>query len=347
MTVEFWRFGGTPVPATNVARYARRFESLGWDGLVVGQDIGILPDSYLYLGLAAAATTRLKVGTGVSVPLRNTMDVANTIAVLYAVSGGRSLISFGRGDGAFAQIGRKPMKVAEFERYLREVQGYLRQEKVDLDGFISSLAELFAIDPSLDIGKPPIDVSATGPRTISLAAQHADGITFAVGANVPRLRECIQMAREARAAAGLDPAMLRIGCHIPAAVVVDGVDRDTARNIVRGAVLRHARFSAFDGKALDDVNPEDRDAIMRSFEATRDHGRHMPKKADFSVSSVLPDDFVDRFAIIGEPQECADRLREVMELGVDRIAVLTRVPTTDREEGNAARLAQSVLSLLK
>src|SRR5258706_8647134 len=107
--VEFWRFGGTPVPAVKAGELAQRFEAQGWDGLVVGQDIGILPDSYMFLALAAAATTRLKVGTGVSVPLRNTMDVANTIAVLYAASQGRSLISFGRGDGGFAQIGRRPM----------------------------------------------------------------------------------------------------------------------------------------------------------------------------------------------------------------------------------------------
>jgi hypothetical protein len=33
-----------------------------------------------------------------------------------------------------------------------------------------------------------------------------------------------------------------------------------------------------------------------------------------------------------------------MSLGVDRILVLTRVPTTDREEANAARLADTVLS---
>ncbi|MCU1658765.1 MAG: Luciferase-like, subgroup [Pseudonocardiales bacterium] len=344
--VEFWRFGGTPVPMTDVANIARRFEAQGWDGLVVGQDIGILPDSYLFLALAAAATTRLKVGTGVSVPLRNTMDVANTIAVLYAASGGRSLISFGRGDGGFAQIGRKPMRVAEFETYLRQVQSYLRKEDVDLDGFPSTMRSVYEIDPSLDGPKPLIDVSATGPKMIDLSARYADSITFAVGANLDRLRDCIKLARDARVAAGLDPDTLSIGCHIPAAVATGGVSVEDARNIIRGAVLRHTRFSAFDGTVMDGVSEQDREAVLRSFEVTRDHGRNMPKKADFSVASVLPDDFVDRFAIVGDPQQCADRFREVMSLGVDRILVLTRVPTTDREEGNAARLADTVLSQL-
>jgi len=343
---EFWRFGGTPVPVTEVATIARRFEAQGWDGLVVGQDIGILPDSYLFLALAAAATTRLKVGTAVSVPLRNTMDVANTIAVLHAVSGGRSVVSFGRGDGGFAQIGRKPLSVAAFETYVRQVQSYLRKEDVDLDGFPSAMRAVYEIDPSLDGAKPPIDVSATGPKMIDLAARHAAVAPFAVGPTPGRLRACTKLARDARVAAGLDPGSLSIGCHIPAAVATGGVSVAEARDIIRGAVLRHTRFSAFDGTVLEGVSEQDREAVLRSFEITRDHSRNMPKKADFSVASVLPDDFVDRFAIVGDPQQCADRFREVMSLGVDRILVLTRVPTTDREEANAARLADTVLSQL-
>jgi 5,10-methylenetetrahydromethanopterin reductase len=343
---EFWRFGGSPVPTTEAGNIARRLEAQGWDGLAVGQDIGILPDSYLYLAIAAAATTKLKVGTAVSVPLRNTMDVANTIAVLYALSGGRSVVSFGRGDGGFAQIGRKPLSVPAFETYISQVQRYLRKEDVDLDGFSSSMRAVYETDPSLDGAKPPVDVSATGPKMIDLAARHADSITFAVGANIDRLRDCIKLARDARAASGRDPSSLSIGCHIPAAVATGRVSVAEAREIIRGAVLRHTRFSAFDGQVLAGVSEQDREAVLRSFEITRDHARHMPKRADFSVASVLPDDFVDRFAIVGDPQRCADRFREIMSLGVDRILVLTRVPTTDREEGNTARLADTVLSQL-
>jgi 5,10-methylenetetrahydromethanopterin reductase len=89
--VEFWRFGGTPQPATQMGRIARRFEELGWDGMVVGEDHGVLPDPYVTLSLAAATTTRLKLGTGVSVPIRHPFLAANAIATLHAVSGGRTL----------------------------------------------------------------------------------------------------------------------------------------------------------------------------------------------------------------------------------------------------------------
>jgi 5,10-methylenetetrahydromethanopterin reductase len=251
--VEFWRFGGTPRPAAEMGKLARRFEELGWDGLVVGEDHGVLPDPYITLALAAAATTRLKLGTGVSVPIRHPFVAANAIATLHAASGGRTLFSFGRGDGGLASVGRPPIGVTEFEEYVAQIQCYLRREDVPVGDVSSTLARLFEYDPSLSVPKPPIDVSATGPRVIDVAVRQADSITFAVGADVGRLRERIDRVKAARQAAGLDPATFRVGCYVPAAVATNG-DRSKARDVIRGAVLRHARFSAFDGKLLDDVN---------------------------------------------------------------------------------------------
>jgi 5,10-methylenetetrahydromethanopterin reductase len=345
---EYWRHGGTPTPATNVAAYARRFEDLGWDGLMVGQDIGVGPDSYLFLAYAAAATSRLKVGTGVSIPVRHAMDVANTIITLWALTGRRSYVSFGRGDGGFAQIGRPPMKVGEFTDYMTQVDRYLRHLDVDLDGFASNLSAIFGHDSSLDLDKPPVDISATGPRMIDYAARTADGVSFAVGANVSRLRECVELAGQAHDSTSRTPGSLALSAYVPIAVHgVEGVDRDTAREIVRGVVLRHSRFSAFEGKLLGNVAATDQQAILRSFEVTRDYGRRMPKKPDFAAGSGLPDDYVDRFAVVGDPRECADRLSEIAGLGINRLVLLTRVPTTDPDEDNATRVGRYVLPLVK
>ena len=74
--VEFWRMGATPVPCTDIGELARGFEAAGWDGLAVGEAAGLLPDPYVVLGLAAAATTTLKVGTAVAVPLRHPLLAA-------------------------------------------------------------------------------------------------------------------------------------------------------------------------------------------------------------------------------------------------------------------------------
>jgi 5,10-methylenetetrahydromethanopterin reductase len=345
-SVEFWRFGGTPQPATEMGRIARRFEELGWDGMVVGEDHGVLPDPYVTLSLAAASTTRLKLGTGVSVPIRHPLLAANAIATLHAASGGRTLFSFGRGDGGLASVGRAPLSVGEFEEYVERVQRYLRREDVPVGDTTSTLSKLFEYDPSLSAPKPPIDVSATGPRVIDVAARQADSVTFAVGADLNRLRERIERVKATRQAAGGDPATFTVGCYVPAAVATNG-DRAKAREVIRGAVLRHARFSAFDGKLLDDVHAADQNAVLKAVDVTRDHGRHRPKTADFAVASVLDDEFVDRFAIVGTPEECAERFSAIIATGVDRIVVLTRVPTTDPAEENSARLAQQVFPLIR
>ena len=46
---EYWRMGATPVPATEIAGFARRFEEWGWDGMAVGEAHGLLPDPYVVL----------------------------------------------------------------------------------------------------------------------------------------------------------------------------------------------------------------------------------------------------------------------------------------------------------
>ena len=54
-----------------------------------------------------------------------------------------------------------------------------------------------------DQPKVPIDVAASGPKVIEIAARHADAITFAVGVDPYRLGWAVEHARAARAAAGL------------------------------------------------------------------------------------------------------------------------------------------------
>ena len=87
MSVEFWRMGATPVPVSEIGRFAREFEASGWDGLAVGEAHGLLPDPYATLAVAAEATTTLKVGTAVAVPLRHPLLAAGAMATVQGLSG--------------------------------------------------------------------------------------------------------------------------------------------------------------------------------------------------------------------------------------------------------------------
>src|SRR5215217_6755487 len=218
MVREFWRMGATPVPVTEIGHVAREMEEDGWDGLAVGEAHGLLPDPYVALGLAADATTTLKVGTAVAVPLRHPMLAAGAMATVQGVAGGRASFSLGRGDGAMKVLQREAMPVRRFEAYLRQLLGFLRGGEVEVDGAVSSMARLGTIVPSLNIPPPPVNVAATDPRMISLAARYADGVSFAFGADVDRLAQGIEAVRRACAAHGRDPAELTLGCYVQVAV---------------------------------------------------------------------------------------------------------------------------------
>lgn len=70
------------------------------------------------LTLAARATTRLGLGTGVTNPLtRHAAVTAGAIASLQEISDGRAMLGIGRGDSSLFNIGHKPVPPARLERF--------------------------------------------------------------------------------------------------------------------------------------------------------------------------------------------------------------------------------------
>jgi 5,10-methylenetetrahydromethanopterin reductase len=331
--------GATPVPATEVGRVAQALELGGWDGLALGEAHGLLPDPYVLLGVAAAATTTLGLGTSVAVPLRHPLLAADAMATVHALSDGRARFVVGRGDGAMKVLHREPMPVVQFEAYLRALQAYLRREEVEFDGETSSMSRLDDVDPSLALPRPEVSVSATGPRMIAAAARWADGIDFSVGADVGRLRECIASARAACAAAGRDPSTLAFGCYLQVAVT-DG--DDDGAEAIRGLIITHARFSGnFSSEAaevMEKVLTASRGGVTRT-------GR--PGELAFYPKEALGPEEVKRFGIIGPVEECAVRLAEILELGLANVYIGTRAVGVDLDEENALRIGRELLPLVR
>jgi len=354
--VEFWRMGATPVPCTDIGEFARAFEAAGWDGVAVGEAHGLLPDPYVVLGLAAAATTTLKVGTAVAVPLRHPLLAAGAMATLQAVSGGRARFCLGRGDGSVKVLQQKPMPVAAFDDYLRRLQGFLRREAVDIDGVSAVMARQDDIDPSLGVEKPAVDVAATGPKTLAIASRSADGVSFSVGADVERLRRSIELAHDECRAAGRDVDSLELGCYVQVALTDD--DDASAREAIRGLVVTHARFSGFEAKAAADVpathHAQYRTAVETMETVYRDvrggvarTAGGAPGEIDFYPREAGADELIDQFAIAGSAEYCAGRLREIVDLGVTRIYIGTRAVGVDLPERNTERIGREVLPLVR
>jgi 5,10-methylenetetrahydromethanopterin reductase len=337
---EFWT-NGTGFPGTS-ARDAMRLERDGFDGMVLPDSQNLTGDPYVELAFAAAATTRIKLGTGVTNSLtRHPAVTATAIATLHEESRGRAVLGIGRGDSALAHLGLAPDPVRSFERYLSRVQGYLAQDEVAFDVALDGADSVRSSD-SLRLaggptasrikwlkyaaqGKTPVHVVASGPKVIEVAARHADGIVFAVGASGARLQWAIDVARSAREAAGLDPDELLLGAMIPIGV---HEDRTRAQHLIQGTLGSYVRFSVMHGTVNGPASDSQRGSLLdvHSRYDMNSHARRGPQ-ADAVTDEVLSD-----FSITGSVDECVDRLCGLRDRGVSKFLLHLGAPANLKAE---------------
>ena len=161
-----------------------------------------------------------------------------------------------------------------------------------------------------DLPRVPIDMSCSGPRSIALAVQLADRVTFAVGAAPERLSWVVQTARTAAQEAGRDPDAIRFGAWVN--VAIDD-DRERAIESLRGGVGTFAHFSGMSDSPTDE-QPEILQRVSRTLQSEYDTRRH--GEASAPHASHLDDEFIDWFAIAGSPDHVVERLRELVGLGL-------------------------------
>lgn len=316
---------------------AQMAEGAGWDGVYFADTQNLAADVYVSLGIAAASTERLALATGVTNPVtRHPAVTASAISAVQVASGGRAVLGIGRGDSALGFLGRKPARVAPFEKYVAQVRGFLHGESVDL-GDATSRNRWIAGTGQLPV---PIDIAATGPKVIAVAARWADRVTFGVGADPERLRDAIALVRSERQAAGLDPSGISVGAYVNA---VAHPDVEVARSVVRGGVASFAHFSGMAGAPR-----QASDASV--FEALgRDYDMDGHATAGASHAAALPDEFIDRFGVAGPSEHCVSRLSELFEAGVERLVLVPGSRDADGNEVMASmgRLASEVLPKLR
>lgn len=314
-----------------ILRIAPRLEEAGWDGLLVVDSQNLSGDPYVSLAMAATVTEKLGLGTGVSNSVTRVAAVtATSIESVNRVSKGRAVLGIGRGDSALAHLGRAPARVESFERYVAQVQAYLSGqeiafEDIDIDEKIAPpMAELgFAGAPDTSrIGwikgdqKPPVEVAASGPRVIAVGARQADRLMFTLGADKDRLAWGIAHARAAREAAGLDPDGISYGAFVNCA---PHPDIDVARDLARGGITTFARFSVMHGAAAAGPMSERDAGVMQDVRKAYDMRAHT--YSDSQQASALTPEFIDHFAIVGDPDHCVQRLQSLAALGLDKVVI--------------------------
>jgi 5,10-methylenetetrahydromethanopterin reductase len=316
------------------------------------------PDPYVCLAAAAGATQRLMVGNWVATPASHTpASAAGSIKTVQAVSDGRAILGLGRGDSALAYLGMAPAPLKFFEAYVSRLRNYLHNEPqpfdLDLDGGghfppverigLAQAASEARFAGFMDgIAAVPLDMVATGPKVLGIAARHADRVTTAVGADPERVAWALGEIEAARSAAGVNRPV-SLGAWVPVAVTDD---LSAGRRMLSGVTTSMARFTSMYGKAVAPVTDADRTIYERVHDAYELHGHFQEGSPQ---SRQVPDDFIDRFAVIGPPETCIARLRALIDLGIERFVISGPSPATTPELAKTAdlRFSQEVMPALR
>jgi 5,10-methylenetetrahydromethanopterin reductase len=299
------------------ARLATDIEAMGFDYLLCPDTQNLAPDPYGQLALASAATECLRLGTGVTNPI--TRDVAVTATALMTLqqeSGGRAISVIGRGDSSAAHIGVKNATTRQLRTYVERMRAYMAGETIQRGEKESSLRWLQVED----VPPVPIDIACTGPKTIQMAVEAGDRISFAVGSAPERIEWAIKTATDHLQAIGRERSSLSIGAFIN---LVCDADEQRAINIGRMIAGMVAHFAGMKNAPVDHLPPQLKDLAIH-MQSQYDMEHHAQEEAKHAQE--VTDEFVDWFSICGAPDKCRSRLESVIELGLDHVYLLGGSP---------------------
>ena len=129
------RFGICVMANIDEIGFFSHAETLGYDSVWVTDSQMLFSDCYAVLALAARQTTRLRLGPGTAICGTRIPPVqVAAIATLNRLAPGRVHLAVGTGNTAMRTMGQRPMRIAEYDDYLRVLSALLRGEVVDYGG---------------------------------------------------------------------------------------------------------------------------------------------------------------------------------------------------------------------
>jgi probable F420-dependent oxidoreductase len=298
-------------PAARVIDLARRAETYGFTYIWTFDSHILWEEPYVIYSKILDETRKVKVGPMVTNPATRDITVtASVFATLNEMYGNRTVIGIGRGDSAVRVTNGKPVSVADLRQSVIDLKGLVNGQTVDYKG--NSLRLPWAPGSRADVM-----VAAYGPKVLALTGEVGDG--FILQLADPSIAEwTIKAVKDAAAAAGRDPDSVYI-CVAAPAYVTDDIPhaRDQLRwfggmvgNHVADIVERYGDNGGAVPQALTDYIKN------RQGYDYNQHGQAGNTHTDF-----VPDEIIDRFCIIGPPEEHIRRMEELKALGVNQFAL--------------------------
>lgn len=192
-------------------------------GKMAGDASSPMPDPLIWLAFVAAATTTLRLGTGVLIlPQRNPLILAKEVATLDALSGGRVDLGIGVGwlEEEFDALGVPfARRGARTDEYVAVMRSLWDGDHASFAGDFVSFDDVSS-NPKPAHGRVPIHVGGHSRLAAERAGRLGDGFFPAKG----DIAELIDIMRQTAADAGRDPDAIEVSYGSREALGPEGLD---------------------------------------------------------------------------------------------------------------------------
>lgn len=296
-----------------VAEWCRAAEDCGFERVGLVDSQSIYREVYVSCTAGLQATQTVKIGPRVTNALtRHPTVTAGALLTMAELAPGRVFAGVGTGDSALINIGLRPIKLRALGEFVNCIRGLMRGERVLYQG-----SELHLTWSGTDM---PIYVSAHGPKTLEFAGQHADGVIYGDGVGKEIVKDALTAVAAGAAKAGRRVEDLDIWWGLCGNV---GNSREEALRQIKMLLAAKANHLARFPDQNKHVPPEFRDVLDRIHKQYSYFEHQKPGEnttnARLINESGLENYLADRYAIVGTPEDCLNRLRELESMGVHKI----------------------------
>jgi 5,10-methylenetetrahydromethanopterin reductase len=249
----------------------------------------------------------LLLGTAVTNPLtRHPAITAVAAATVDEISGGRMILGIGAGDRPLLALGMRPARLSSLRASIEAIRALWSGSTTSLDDPTFALHDAhlrFAARPDI-----PVFISASGPKTLELAGEVADGVILLVGL----FPEALGWALE----------------HVDRGAAKAGRPRPHVAVFAYGAISDDEEVAMASARSIAAWFPQTAPAVCELAglpAALIEEVRARYAGGEFQeaqeAARLLPDEFVRSVALAGDAEQARARIAAAVEAGADSVSV--------------------------
>lgn len=315
----FYTLAGAPESPRKLIDEVRAAEALGLGACFISERFNVKEAATLS-GAAGAVSNDIRIITAATNHnTRHPIVTAAYATTMHFLTGGRFTLGIGRGIAPLQDaFGMGRITTEQMEDFTGLMRRLWRGETiVGHDGPAGSWPVL-RLDPTFDVDIP-LGLTAFGPNSLALGGRAFDDVILHTFFTDETLARCVETVKTAAAAAGRDPASVRVWSCLAA---IGGHIDEPHR--LKKTVGRLATYLQAYGDLMVDTNRWD-PAVLASFRAdkmVRKIGGAIDAVATTEqlehIATLLPDDWLAASAT-GSAEECAATVHKQLAIGADGV----------------------------